>query len=279
MSSVLFDVPGPKARRRHRIYTVAFCLLLLGIAFVIVQRFRSEGVLTSEVGNGVFQNSNVSYLLGGLGATVTAAALAIVCSVVFGAVFAAGRLSDHRILRLPSLAVIEFFRAVPLVLLIILVANLAKDSIGLRSCLVVGLTLYNGSVLAEVYRAGIHAVPKGQSEAAYAMGMRKTQVMTIILMPQAVRFMLPTIISQCVIVLKDTSLGFIIGYEELVRRSRQVAQFVPDGTILTYATIAIVFIAINYSLSKLAQYLEHRLRQSAAGKPSESEALSVDAGA
>ncbi|MGI8433379.1 MAG: amino acid ABC transporter permease [Nocardioidaceae bacterium] len=259
MSDVLFDVPGPKARRRHQLYTAGFVALVLVGAFFVVQRFRSEGVLTSDVANDTFQNSNVTFLLEGLRGTLKAAALAIVGAIVFGALFAVGRLSNHAVVRLPCTAVIEFFRAVPLVLLILIIWFSFKDTIGTLGSLVAGLTLYNGSVLAEVFRAGVNAVNRGQSEAAYAIGMRKTQVMTLILMPQAVKFMLPAIISQCVIVLKDTSLGYIIVYPELVRNSRQVAQFVNDGTILVYVVAALMFIAINYSLSKLAEYVERRL--------------------
>ena len=101
------------------------------------------------------------------------------------------------------------------------------------------LTLYNGSVLAEVYPGRHPGGAKGQSEAAYAIGMRKGQVMRMILMPQAVKFMLPAIISQCVIILKDTSLGYIILYPEAVRNAKQVAQFVTDGSILTYSAVAL----------------------------------------
>ena len=259
MSTVLFDVPGPTARRRHHFYTAGFLLVLLAAAYFVVQKFRSEGVLTADVVNASFQNRYISYMFEGLQGTLKAAALAIVASVVFGALFAVGRLSDHAIVRLPCTAVIEFFRAVPLVLLILIVWYSFKDSIGTLASLVVGLTLYNGSVLAEVFRAGVGAVPKGQSEAAYAVGMRKSQVMRMILMPQAVKFMLPAIVSQCVIVLKDTSLGFVIVFPELVRNSRQVALSVEDGTILIYLAAAVVFIVINYGLSKLAEFLQRRL--------------------
>jgi len=259
MSTVLFDAPGPRARKRHRLIAGAFSVLLLAATYWVYTTFREEGLLTSTVVNDTFQNSNVTFLLEGFVSTVKAAALAIVGSVVFGAVFAVGRLSDHRVLRWPSTVVVEFFRAVPLVLLILGIWYAYKETIGTLMSLVLALTLYNGSVLAEVYRAGINAVPKGQSEASYALGMRKGQVMRMILMPQAVKFMLPAIISQCVIILKDTSLGFIILYPEVVRGAKQVANFVDDGTLLTFGTVAAVFILINYSLSKLAEYLERRL--------------------
>ncbi len=259
MSAVLFDVPGPRARRRHLILTVVFALLLLAVAWWGVQKLRSEGVLTGQVFNDTFQNSNIEFLLEGFVATIKAAALAIVGAIVLGAVLAVGKLSQHRVLRWPCVAFIEFFRAVPVLLLIIGIWYGFKDTIGTMFSLVTALTLYNGAVLAEVFRAGINAVPKGQSEAAYALGMRKAQVMTIVLMPQAIRYMLPAIISQCVIVLKDTSLGYVILYDEAVRYAKQVAQFVPNGALLTFITVALVFILINYSLSKLAGYLERRL--------------------
>jgi glutamate transport system permease protein len=167
--------------------------------------------------------------------------------------------------------VVEFFRAVPLVLLI-LFAFYQFRGLGTLGCLVLGLTLYNGAVLAEVYRAGVLAVQHGQTEAAYAIGMRKGQVMRLVLLPQAVKFMLPAIVSQCVIVLKDTSLGFIIVYEEAVRRGRTVALFVDDGALITFSVVAIAFIVVNYSLSKLAEYLQRRLTRSGE-RPIDAEAL------
>lgn len=277
MSTVLFDAPGPRARRRHRIIAGVFALILLALAYWVVDTFRETGLLTATVVDDTFQDSNVTFLLEGFASTLKAAALAIVGSVVFGAVFAVGRLSDHRVLRWPSIAIVEFFRAVPLVLLLLGIWYAYKDTIGTLMSLVAALTLYNGSVLAEVYRAGVMAVPKGQSEASYALGMRKGQVMSLILMPQAVRIMLPAIISQCVIILKDTSLGFIILYPEVVRGAKQVANFVDDGAVLTYGVVAVAFILINYSLSKFAEYLERRLARRGQ-KPLDAEVIEPGAG-
>ncbi len=261
MSSLLFDIPGPRARARHRIYTVISLLVLAALVGLAVRKLIQEGVLTSTVFNETFQNSNVRYLLEGLVGTLKAAALAIVGALILGMTLATARLSNHAWINLPARLIIEFFRAVPLVLLMIFLYFTFRSTLGGLGAVVAALMLYNGSVLAEVFRAGVNAVQSGQSDAAYALGMRKAQVMQLIMVPQAVRFMLPAIISQCVIVLKDTSLGYVIVYDEVVRRGRQVALVVNDGTILTYATIALVFITINYSLSKLAQYLERRLSQ------------------
>ncbi len=270
MSSLLFDVPGPKARARHRTYTVITLVVLAALVAVVVRKLSNEGVLTSQVFNDTFTNSNVSYLLEGLVGTLKAAAFAIVGALALGIILATARLSDHVVMRIPARILIELFRAIPLVLLMIFLYFTFR-SLGLLGSVVTALVLYNGAVLAEVFRAGINAVQQGQSDAAYGIGMRKGQVMRLILVPQAVRFMLPAIISQCVIVLKDTSLGYVVVYGELVRHGRQVALFVSDGTILVYSTVALVFIIINYSLSKLAQFIERRL----AARGSGSEALKV----
>ena len=260
MSSVLFDVPGPRARRRHLVYSGLTVLALAGVFFVVGKRLYDEEALTPELLNQTFQNRYVEFLLEGMLQTLKAAVLGISCALVFGVVLAVGRISIHRILRWPTVAVIEFFRAVPLVMLIIFIFyGIRNDEL---FAVVAGLTLYNGAVLAEVFRAGVNAVPKGQSEAAYAIGMRKTQVTSIVLLPQAVKFMLPAIVSQCVIVLKDTALGYVIVYAELVRYARQLAGSVDNSTILVYSTVALMFIVINYGLSKLAEYLQRRMSRS-----------------
>jgi glutamate transport system permease protein len=124
--------------------------------------------------------------------------------------------------------------------------------------------LYNGSVLAEIFRAGILALPRGQSEAAYALGMRKTQVMILILLPQALRSMMPTIISQLVVLLKDTALGFLITYEELLRFAQRIGgdgqfsrPFVPTAIV-----VAAIYIGLCLLLTWLATYLQKRERRS-----------------
>ena len=150
------------------------------------------------------------------------AAAAVVLAVVFGLVFGIGKLSDHAWIRWPCWAVVEFFRAVPVLLMMIFIFyswGISRDEGGAFWSVVFALMVYNGAVLAEVFRAGVLAVPKGQSEAAYALGMRKSQVMLQVLLPQAVKIMLPAIISQCVVALKDTSLGLRRGRARVSPRS------------------------------------------------------------
>ncbi|MEJ7741515.1 MAG: amino acid ABC transporter permease [Nocardioidaceae bacterium] len=241
------------------ILAAVFGLLLLFVVFWVVQRLIAEKVLTADAFNATFQNRFLTAVLEGFIATLKAAGLAILTSLLAGALLASGRLSNHAIVRWPCTAFIEFFRAVPLLLLFFFIFFAYESRIGLLLTVVLALTLYNGSVLAEVFRAGVNAVPKGQSEAAYSLGMRKTQVMNLILMPQAVRFMLPAIVSQCVVVLKDTTLGALITYEEVVRTAQGIRLSPGAEPLLIFGLVALIFILINYSLGKLAEFLERRL--------------------
>lgn len=267
-ASVLFDQPGPRTLARHRIYSVIFAALLAGLVAWVIYKFNAAGQFESRIYDRLFAANILNALVDGLLGTLKAAAIAVVTSVLFGFLLAVARLSDHAWIRVPAVTFIEFFRAVPLLLLIIFVFGLLQThDLGLERqttallALVTGLTLYNGAVLAEVFRAGIGAVPRGQSEAAYALGMRKSQVMTGILTPQAVRFMLPSIISQCVVVLKDTSLGFVVVYGELTNEGQGIATYV-GSSLITYLLVALIYIALNSLLSAFAVWLEKRLSTS-----------------
>lgn len=277
MSDVLFDAPGARARARHRILTVVSGLVFLGVVATVVWRLVQQDVINQDVFYELSRTNIWRAIRDGVLATLSAAAVSIVTAIAFGVVFASARLSDHAWVRWPGTAVIEFFRAVPLIMLMFLFFFGLPSGWNPLVAVVVALTLYNGSVLAEVFRAGINAVARGQSEAAYAIGMGKAQVMTLILLPQAVRFMLPAIVSQCVVVLKDTSLGYLITYPELVRQARTIALSV-DNHLITFVLIALIFVLINYSLSRLAIYLERRL--SRRGVPAEDiQAVAADTGA
>lgn len=262
MTAVLFDVPGPRARRRHLIGTVVAGLALAALAGWVLWVLWDKEQITPEQWEPFTEPNIVNLLFEGLVDTLTAAAVAIALAVAFGAFFASGRLSGHAGIRWPSIVVIEFFRAVPLLLLIFFLFLGFGGPLGTFWALVLGLMLYNGSVLAEIFRAGILSVPRGQSEAGYAIGMRKSQVMRQILAPQAVRSMLPAIISQCVVALKDTALGFIIGAPGIVRDAERIyiaPQY--NNPLAVGIVLAAIFIIINYSLSRLATYLESRMRR------------------
>ncbi len=258
MSHVLFDDPGPRGLRRQRIASGATVLVLLALLVLALGKLEAEGQLTAQKWEPFVTPGYVQALLEGMLVTIRTAAVAIVLSIAFGAVFAVGRLSDRGWVRWPSTLVVEFFRAVPLLMLILAIYLIYSTELGKFWALVIGLVLYNGSVLAEVFRAGVLAVPGGQSEAAYAVGLRKGQVMRLVLLPQAVRIMLPAIISQSVVALKDTSLGYIIAYEDVVFVGRAISiEF--NNYFGTALVLALMFVVVNYGLSRLAVWLQRRL--------------------
>ena len=265
MTSTLYDIPGPRARATNRILALAGVVLAVALVGFVLFRFAESGLFTAEQWDWITYENIQLILLAGLLATLQAFAVGAVLALVFGAVFAAARLSDHAWLRVPAAAIVEFFRAVPLlILMFLLYFGMGADAF---VAVVVGLMLYNGSVLAEIFRAGVLAVSRGQSEAAYALGMRKTRVMTSVLLPQALTAMLPTVISQLVVLLKDTALGFIIQYQELLYQGRLIgSQIQLDSPIIPVAiVIAIIYIAMCLLLSWFATYLEGRLRRRGRG--------------
>ncbi len=259
-SSVLFDTPGPRTRARHRLYAVIGSVVLAALIGLLVWRMWATGQFAYELWEPFLTPAYIQVLLvDGLLKTLQMAFLSIIFAVVFGLVFGVGKLSEHSFVRWPCWLVVEFFRAVPLLLLIIFIfyAFGVGDGFGAYWSVVFGLTLYNGSVLAEVFRAGIQAVPHGQGEAAYAIGMRKTQVMTIVLLPQGVKIMLPAIISQCVVALKDTSLGYYITAPGLTFVGKQIyGEF--GNQLQTVLVVASLYIATNLVLTWVATWVQHR---------------------
>ena len=271
--TVLYDVPGPRARARNRLLGVLGTVALLAIFAFVIYRLAAAGQFSPRVWEWIQYKAIQLLLLDALWNTLRAFAVAAFLSLVFGAVFAAGRLSDHVWLSRPSTAVVEFFRAIPLLILIFILFFGLTQGAGIQItafwAVVLGLMLYNGSVLAEIFRAGVASLPRGQSEAAYGLGMRKSQVMSYVLLPQAIRAMLPTIISQLVVVLKDTALGFLILYPELLYQARYLGgQGQLGSPILPVAiVIAAIYISMCLLLSWLANVLERRSRRSVKARP------------
>ncbi len=274
MSTVLFDTPGPLARARHRILTVIAAAAALVVLGLVIWKLALEGEFEAALWEDLAQPNIWKAIWNGLVATALAAVVGIILSIGFGALMAVARLSDHAVIRFPARVVVEFFRAVPLLLLIVFV--FFATGLGAYWSVVIALMLYNGSVLAEVFRAGVLAVPRGQSEAALAVGMRKNQIMRLVLLPQAVTIMLPAIISQCVIVLKDVALGLIVSYRELVAEAQGIAEFV-NHAIVPLSIVALIFIVLNYSISKAAVYVERRLAQRGKSSAKATAAAMLDA--
>lgn len=260
-SQVLFDAPGPKTVKRHRLYTAIASLGLLGVLAFVAYRLNAEEQFEYAKWEPLLTPKYIQALLDGLVDTLTMAVAAIVLALIFGLIFGVGKLSDHAAVRWLCVAVVEFFRAVPVLLLMVLIFfsyGISRGDSGAYWSVVVALMLYNGAVLAEIFRAGVLAVPKGQAEAAYALGMRKTQVMVQIQLPQAVKIMLPAIISQFVVTLKDTSLGYAIAAPGLSKVGSQIyGQF--SNQLQTITVVALMYITVNLILTWIATRVQHRL--------------------
>ena len=265
MNSVLFDAPGPRTRRNILILNVVGALLLLGLLAWVVIALAGKGQFTAQkwepfLGASVW----VDYLLPGLWATLKAAALAVVAANVFGLLLGVGRLSSNRLVRFVAGVVVEFFRAVPVLVLMIFFYFLFSKSAWMPPdvapfwAVVLALTLYNGSVMAELVRSGVLNLPRGQGEAALSLGMTEGRTLAHVLLPQALISMMPAMVSQLVVILKDTALGYLITYSELLRQSRLVGTSF-SNLIPALIVAAILFIVINFTLTVLAGVLARRL--------------------
>ena len=272
--SVLFDSPGPKARARYRLGAVIGAVFVLAFLAFALFKLQSTGQLEADkwkpfVGipvNDIDANVWVDYLLPGLVNTLKAAAISIVLALVFGFLFGMGRMSQVAVIRWFCTVVVELFRSIPVLVMMLgaffyfVYYNIFTADLNSLAAVVVGLTLYNGSVVAELLRSGVGSLPKGQGEAGLAIGMTRGQVLRSIQLPQAVTAMLPALVGQLVVVLKDTALGQIITYPELLNTYQQIGS-TWSNIVPAMFVIALIFIAINYTLSTLAGLIERRLRR------------------
>ncbi|CAG7613897.1 amino acid ABC transporter permease [Leucobacter soli] len=263
-TSVLYDVPGPKAILRNRLLAVVTILAVAAILAFFVYRFAQTGQFSAQKW-GLFTYATIwQQILAALGKTLAAFGVAAVLSILLGFVLSIGRLSDHRWVSVPSTVITEIFRAVP-VLVMMMLLYYGLPSVGVKMdpywAVVIALVAYNGSVLAEALRAGVESLPRGQKEAGYAIGLRKSGVMRLILLPQAIRAMLPVIVAQLVVTMKDTALGFIITYPELLYLAKQFSSNVQFGRPLLQSAFVIggIYIVMCLLLSGLAKWLEIRM--------------------
>jgi glutamate transport system permease protein len=274
--TVLYDAPGPRARRRHLIGGIIATVLILAALAVVVKRLADQGQFDAELYRPLvdphheFFQDDWRTLGGGLLNTLKAAALAIAFSVVLGTLLGVARMMLGRFSRLPLVGLMELLRGLPVVITIYfawrVLPEVGVDLSGMPGggglwYLVIGLSAYNMVIIAEILRAGVLSLPTGQREAALAIGLTPVSAMQLILLPQAVRTMLPALISQVVVILKDTSLAAVLGlYEELLRRGNLLGQYF-NNPIQMLFLVAVIFIVINYLLSRLARWVEGRTRR------------------
>ncbi|WP_300013845.1 amino acid ABC transporter permease [Pseudonocardia sp.] len=268
---VLYDNPGPRMRRRVLIGSIVVGVLLVAVAAVVLTRLAAQDQLSMERWGPIISPFHPQFLAlwSGLGPAllnnVVAAVLAMALSLVIGTLLAVARISSTRTWRWAVVGFVELFRGLPVVVAIFFAYTVFPEigiDLPLLWYLVIGLTAYNSVIIAEIVRSGVASLPRGQAEAASAVGLTGWQSLSLIQLPQAFRVMLPALISQLVVIFKDTSLGFIIGYEESVRFTRIAIQTLENPLQLFFA-LAVIFIVINYLLERLAIWVERRLSRSA----------------
>lgn len=261
----LFDAPGPRARRRHAILTgVGLLLAAFGLYLVYVKLDEKNQFDSALWQPFLTADAWTQYLIPGLIGTFKAAAISIVLASIFGLVFGMGRLSQVAAIRWVSGAVVEFFRSVPVLIMMIFAFGVYAQNqvfsseVNPLAAVVTGLTLYNGAVVAELVRSGVFSLPKGQAEAGLSIGLTRGQTLRSIELPQALTAMLPALVGQLVVVVKDSALGSIITYGELLDWSKTLGSAYAN-TVPAYMVAAGLFIIINYLLTALARYVERRL--------------------
>jgi len=275
-SSVLFDAPGPKARRLSLTSSIiAGVLILLGLAWIALTLAapRESGGITLP---GYFDPSRWDILADpelwsfiffqGVLGTLRAALTAAVFALILGVIFSLLRSSEIAWIRIPTAIILEFFRGMPVLLMMLFILLvLSTDPFW---AVVAALSLYNGALIGEALRAGLAALPRGQREAGLSLGMRTMQSKMLVEFPQAFRQMLPIIVAQLVVLLKDTSLGYIVGYTELLRVTmNNLSSFYGNRYLLTFFIITLVlYLAMNLSLSWFARWLSKRTASKSSGR-------------
>ncbi|WP_084622075.1 amino acid ABC transporter permease [Demequina oxidasica] len=266
-TSVLYEAPGPRAKARDKIFTVVFTLFFVGLLAWAGYTAYKNGIFDDRWavlwdpprGQSVDDVWITSILMSGIWGTLKPVLIAIPIALLLALVLTILRQSPFAVARIPARVVTEVFRGIPVLLIMYFgVIGLNIDPLW---AVVLGLVVYNMAVVAEILRAGIAALPSGQKEAGLSIGLSPLQTLLRIQLPQAVRIMLPALISQIVVLLKDSSLGFIIGYSELLKSAKDNYNFFGESTKVVFITVvAVLYILINMSVSRLATYIEGRMR-------------------
>ena len=261
-ASVLYDAPGPKARARSRVISVVGVLAIAALLGWVIYRLaipqvaangaETPPILDPTRWTPLAEPQVWTQMAKGVGATLGAAAVGMVGALVLAVLFAFGRLASSKLIRVPVAIVLEFFRGMPVLLMMLFILLVA--STGAFIAVVIALIVYNGAILGEALRAGILSLNKGQREAGLSIGLTPPRTRLLIELPQAFTQMLPIIMAQLVVLLKDTSLGYIVGYYELLRTVKNLATFFGNYYMFTFWLVgAVIYLAINLLVSWLGR--------------------------
>jgi glutamate transport system permease protein len=257
VEEILFAAPSPRTQALTRALSATAAVGLLVLAAAIVLRFHSAGQLEAPFWEFFTWSTTWAFLGKGLLGTLASSAMAAVIALTLGLVLLLGRLSPLRLLRWPSVALIEFLRGTP-TLLLIYVCFLVLPAAGIKLSTYWMLTLPVGlstaALVAEVYRAGVLAVPRGQADAARSLGMTETQVFLQVVFPQALRYIVPALVAQLVIVVKDTTFGYVVTYGELMQNAKVlIANY--HSLVPVYLVVGLLYCLVNYAISRASKRL------------------------
>ena len=260
MRDALYEAPGPKTKKKMLVGTIVSLIAVVALFAWVLYRFWVKGQLSYRYWKVFSWRTTWAYLGQGLVGTFEVALTAGAIALVLGMVLMLGRISRFKVLRGICAVITNFFRGVPS-LLFIYAFFFVIPSMGLKMSsfwmLTVPIALAASGVLAEVFRAGVNAVPKGQTEAGLSIGLSSWKVKKKIVLPQAIRFVIPSLISQLVVVVKDTALAYVVTYPDLMQNA-QVLRTNYDALIPTYLVVAVIYILINYAINKASVYVSHR---------------------
>jgi len=284
-AAILYDIPGPRAKRRDRALTAIFTLVFVAViayfAYALYKRgvFDDRWSVLTDPPKGQTAADVWGSLFRGIRATLSAAVVAAPAALAIGILVSTLRRGmRYRAARGSMVVITELARGLPVLLLMFF----ARFFLGWEPfwSVVFGLVVYNGAVVAEIVRAGLAALPRGQREAGLSIGLSTMRTTLIVELPQAIRVMLPALVSQLVVLLKDSSLGYIVSYEELLRIMKTNRDYFGDRYMIPLFVVgAGIYITINILVSRLAISLERRMRRSTQGPRSSGGALVVGQGA
>jgi glutamate transport system permease protein len=271
--NTLYEAPGPVGRMRQRIFSVVSALTVCALLAAIGVRLEASGQFDADKWAIFFHWGTAKFLFDGLVSTIFAAGCSALVAFAMAFPLALGRLSKRPWISRLAGAYIEFFRAIPLLLLILFMV-IELPALGFDwpalGFLVFAMALHHSALTAEVVRAGILSLPRGQREAALALGMRPWQAMLHVVLPQALRSMLPALISSVLAIVQDTSLGYVIPYDELLHRSQDVSSYAPQSLLQAAFIVTMMYGVVSAVLLYLKRWVTRRqgqaVQRSAAGR-------------
>lgn len=257
LEDILFGAPSPRAQAITRAVSAIAAVVLLLLAAGIVLQFHTAGQLDARFWEFFAWPTTWAFLGKGLLGTLASSATAAAIALALGLALLVGRMARPRLVRWPSVAAIEFLRGTP-TLLLIYVCFLVLPSVGIKLStywmLTLPVSLSTAAVVAEVYRAGVLAVPRGQTDAARSLGMTDTQVFFHVVFPQALRYIVPALVAQLVIVVKDTTFGYVVTYGELMQNAKVlIANY--HALVPVYLVVAALYCLVNYAISRASKRL------------------------